>query len=113
MRWIALLLIALLPSTGQAASIQDKDGTWWTMVSPPARYLAYRGELRTHFLPRAEIFETCQYLTGLAGAFGCANRWPIACDVYVVEDLPKQSRAEVYMHELAHCGGWPADHPLD
>lgn len=36
---------------------------------------------------------------------GCSLMWPDRCEVVRID------RADVKIHELAHCAGWPADHP--
>lgn len=108
----AVLFLSSLASAG-AKSFEDKDGSWWILISPPARYsqAAYPHEVRVHYLPRARVVDECYYLTSKAGQIGCADKWPEACDIYVAEDLPGPFRDAVHLHELAHCHGWPADHP--
>lgn len=117
MRTLFAGLIVLASATvalGDTVRLPDKDGSWWEGVIPPARYIGpYTGELRMHALPRAEAQAICEQKTGKAGQFGCVDLWPRACDVYIVDDLPKALRAYIESHELAHCRGWPADHPLN
>ena len=36
---------------------------------------------------------------------GCMLQWPDRCKVLRID------REDVRVHELAHCAGWPADHP--
>lgn len=115
MRTLAAALILLATATTASGdSFRDKDGSYWTGFDIPARYLdaPYTGELRMHVLPRKEIHEVCERLTGKAAQFGCADVWPIACDVYVANDMPGKLHDHVVKHELAHCRGWPADHPM-
>lgn len=114
---LAITLLTVLASAATASAFTkypDKDGSWQYVEMPSAAYThAYEGELRMHLLSRAEVFDICRYETGLDAPqfLGCAVTWPIACDVYVVADLLEPLRGTVTRHEIAHCNGWPGDHP--
>lgn len=110
---IFALLISLQPAG--AGNFQDADGSWWTTIDPPKRYLdAPAGLIEVRFLSRKQTAAVCLMTTKKAGQFGCASLWPTGvCDITIAEDLPKPLRDAVHLHELAHCNGWSADHPAD
>lgn len=86
---------------------------------PPAHWLMTRSpdqEVNIHRKPEAEVGPICSTAVGKAEPFGCSLIYPLAdgaCDIYVSSDLPERSRRIVELHELAHCNGWPADHPTE
>ena len=116
MRIIAVIAFTLAASlAASAAIIADTDGTTSYVVTPPQRYLdaPYEWEIRVNSLPRIEVFEECFYGSGKPEQIGCARPWPKACDIYISNDLPEETHKIVLRHELAHCHGWPGNHPLD
>lgn len=115
MRWIMLLIVALLPTTGQAGVYQDKDGSWWTQVDPPAHYRTapYIKPPSVKFLMREVAFRICLFRTRLPNQLGCAWFEADACEIRLADDMPDKYRKAVLIHEDAHCRGWPADHPVD
>jgi len=115
MRWIVILIVALLPSAGQAGTYQDKDGSWWTEIDPPASYQTapYLKPPAVQFLPRSEVFVLCLAKTNQSGRIGCGWFASGRCELRIAEDLPEKARKITLAHEDSHCRGWPADHPLD
>lgn len=110
----AILIFFATQTAAVARSLQDKDGTWWTVIDPPARFLGKPNPApEVFYLPREDAFLVCKMATGKAGMFGCAQNLLDGWDITIVDDLPKPLRDEVLIHEQAHCNGWPADHPLD
>lgn len=113
MRWVIFLLIALLPSAGQTGAYRDLDGTWWDQVDPPAHFRSgtYLAPPKIRFLPREKTFEVCLAATRIT-TLGCAEIYADACRVTIADDLPPTFLKAVVEHELAHCRGWPGNHPL-
>jgi hypothetical protein len=116
-RLLALVVVLLAPGLAVAANYppaQDQRGERWIITKPPARYLSgtYEGELTFVYRSEPHIRDMCA--AGGLGAepFGCAFvDGDYYCDVYISSDLPEPMRTYVREHEMAHCRGWPADHP--
>lgn len=88
-------------------------------AEPPARFRTYSGELITHTVPLGGATRLCRELSrtyyGKAAAYfpgslGCAIGGELdgddTCYIVVTKGKPHVTR-----HEIAHCAGWPADHP--
>ncbi len=110
---LTLTLALLAPTFAHAAPFEDQHGAWWDLPLPPMHYFdePYTGRLDIKHLPEAEILSICRQANGKAENFGCAFPTIGRCSVYVSEELPKLLREHVQIHEVAHCHGWPADHP--
>jgi hypothetical protein len=82
-------------------------------IEPPARYdHPYAGPVVERVVPEAEVRSLCMSMG--ADAIGVACSWQSNGTCYIV--LPSDGRAPVEAfrrHEIAHCNGWPADHPRD
>lgn len=99
---IKLLLFALvlLIVTARAHATSGPNDPW---VTPPAKYVhPFRGKVVVHW-----------NATPIAlGAF-----WPVYGFSFVIGDTchiqvwRSRYRPSLYYHELAHCNGWPANHP--
>lgn len=82
-------------------------------VEPPARYMhEYKGNLTVYTVSEGEAHRVCSQLFGESPTTfypnmrGCANGDAQQCTVVVTANKP-----HVFRHEVAHCNGWPADHP--
>lgn len=74
---------------------------------PPARFdHSYSGTLIVRVLPESELRQECG-----PRARGCADRRSGKCVVYMIQDTPERYALRL-RHEIAHCNGWPAHHPL-
>src|SRR5262249_35699836 len=112
-RLVRPLLLALLPlpSCGISAAHHVR---YLAELEPPARYdHPYDGSVD-------ERVESAVEVTTLCMSMG-ASPFAAACSL-VDEDgtchiiLPNDGQAPVsiyYHHEIAHCNGWPPDHPRD
>jgi hypothetical protein len=109
----ALFVVWSFPSFGAGAEkFTDKDGTDWYLQAPAAKWFSMPAPpVTVEYLSRSQTFKFCQFVVGKAGEVGCATVYPHQCSVWIAEDLPKPFRDAVERHELAHCHGWPADHP--
>ena len=111
---VAVLLALLAPTLAHAATFTDQRDQLWDLPEPPQRYQTpYTGTLKLFPMSEEDISEICTEATGKAEPFGCTFVLPTECSVYVSEDLPPLFRKAVETHELAHCAGWPGDHPVD
>jgi len=50
--------------------------------------------------------------------YGCSTIWQVIatgvlvkCEIYLLSNLPDDVHERNRRHELAHCNGWPKDHP--
>jgi hypothetical protein len=80
-------------------------------LEPPAQYdHPYNGQVVERIMPVAEVRALCTSV-GASGRFvACAWVSDGACHVVLPNDEP----ATVFTyrrHEIAHCNGWPANHP--
>jgi hypothetical protein len=85
---------------------------------PPAIYdHAYRGALTVRQGSLAQVEHYCHTMHGIVSpyhALGCSKVDPHSCFLMIprVEGPVTASiQAQIRRHELAHCNGWPADHP--
>ena len=112
---LTLILALLVPSIALAEPFKDQRGNWWDLPMPPDRYFdrPYTGIIDIVPEPANEIAAFCTAAMGKAEGHACTFVAPTRCTIYVSQDLPKKFRKAVERHELAHCRGWPADHPQD
>jgi hypothetical protein len=81
-------------------------------LEPPAQYNhAYNGRVVERVMPETEVRSVCismglDFLT-------VACSWQSNDTCYVVIPNDGQAPVDTYRrHEIAHCNGWPADHPM-
>lgn len=87
-----------------------------TIRKPPPEYSGpYTGKLTERLVPLVEIGGACSALgTKTLYAWGCAQRRDGACLIFLPAIGPGVTSAlqeQIRAHELAHCNGWPNDHP--
>lgn len=92
----------------------NTDGRFYS-TEPPTRFLCnYQGDLKIVPTAPERMTAVC---TGLDGStlseevYACSTfddlrTW---CSIYVPTGLPLNST--MFRHELAHCCGWPVNHP--
>jgi hypothetical protein len=93
------ILAALLLSTPATAQI----------LEPPQRYVhPFHGRLITLYKSPAEMPRFCpQY--GIACTTGQHHG---TCTIILSNTIPSSPYFAYYLrHEIAHCNGWPANHP--
>ena len=83
------------------------------VLAPPARFgaagdaLEAAGRIDYVFVSRAQAEATCR------GSGACTyRRLGGSCRITVANDYAPDFLAATLAHERAHCGGWPANHPL-
>jgi hypothetical protein len=94
--------------------IKEDPAHYAARLEPPARYdHPYNGQVVERVVPAAEVPSLCMPMG--ADLFGAAcSLLQSNGTCYIV--LPSDGRAPVATfrrHEIAHCNGWPANHPHD
>src|SRR5262249_20099992 len=82
-------------------------------LEPPAQYNhAYNGQVVERVVPEAQVRSICMSM-GL-DLLTVACSWQSKDTCYVVIPNDGQAPVDTYRrHEIAHCNGWPANHPHD
>jgi hypothetical protein len=77
---------------------------------PPKRYdYPYRGQLSLYHVSPNIIGKYCD---GDYNVWACARvDSPTKCTVYISTSVKGKFYKQIYRHELAHCNGWPGNHP--
>jgi hypothetical protein len=113
MRAAAILIFLLLASPAHAAD------RWFGAPPDEYEHMDYMGELSIVRPHTTQEFK--QLCTQFGATFACSRIWkPIAtwagrCQIVIVDDWLLQAARWSYegalKHEMAHCNGWPEDHP--
>ena len=126
----APLLLVLLFLTSCVAPIaapvpaadNAKKARYVGELEPPSRYNhRYDGLVEERVLPVAEVRVVCDSLGASHSSADASAPGGTAACAWVNDDicfiiLPDDGLAPVdtyRRHEIAHCNGWPADHPHD
>jgi hypothetical protein len=113
--WLALPLLAGAPASGFAQQVDQ-----YRLVMPPARYTSgpYLYPVKIHRLPNGRMLSVCVNVIPTKGGYaapelGCSKVGPVNCDIYLPQKrtIPKLLADHIAQHELAHCRGWPGNHP--
>ena len=84
-------------------------------LEPPARFdFPYTGKLTLHKIDKPDVWLQCSDMGREVvrhDAAGCAIVGDGECTIYLATKTRRAPVAEVLRHELAHCNGWPGDHP--
>lgn len=125
MRFAVAFLIAVVTATSAAAGITGgkaevfhfkREGKDYVVLVPPQKWFAepVRGRTIVKKFPAPKVEELCsKYIGGRAESDGCAILMDGGCIISINEGLPKSLYEIVLLHEIAHCNGWPPDHPVD
>jgi hypothetical protein len=99
--------IVTLPS----AAVRKPGTRRAARLEPPAQYNhAYNGQVVERVMPETEVRSVCM-LMGL-DFLTVACSWQSNDTCYVVIPNDGQAPVDTYRrHEIAHCNGWPANHP--
>ena len=108
--WVIVAVVVVAAVVMGAAS-EVRYLRYMVELEPPARYShPYDGPVDERVMPLAEVRALCASV-GASGPFvACA--WVSDGVCYIV--LPNNGRAPVSIyrrHEVAHCNGWPENHP--
>ena len=95
------------------ADLQEDPAHYAARLEPPARYdHPYNGRVVERVVPKAEVPSLCMPMGADLLAAACSLESNGTCSIV----LPSDGRAPVSTfrrHEIAHCNGWPANHPRD
>jgi hypothetical protein len=82
-------------------------------LEPPAKYdHPYDGEVEERVVSEAEVRTVCTSMGTDHLVAACS--WQNDGTCYIVIPNDGQAPVDTYRrHEIAHCNGWPADHPHD
>jgi hypothetical protein len=93
--------------------VREDPAHYAARLEPPARYdHPYSGQVDERVLPEAEVRSLC--MSKGADLSGVACSWQSNGTCHIV--IPNDGVAPVSafrQHEIAHCNGWPANHPRD
>lgn len=117
---ILAILIALLFPHAAAADVFVVDGREWMTLEIPQKWrdapLTKRYSVVEY--PADRVREICTRAVGYEERFACVfvyeateSGMPERCSIYIAAGLPPAMYDDALEHELAHCKGWPADHP--
>jgi hypothetical protein len=88
------------------------------IVPPPAIYdHAYNGKLTLRQGTMAQVEYYCHTKQGIVSqyeALGCSVPNGRSCFIMIPRiggPVTASFQAQIRRHEIAHCNGWPADHP--
>ena len=119
MRWKVLLIAPLLPVLLFLPSciipipipVREDPAHYAARLEPPARYdHPYNGQIDERVMPEAQVRSVCMSM-GL-DLLTVACSWVSSGTCYIVLPNDEQAPVATYSrHEIAHCNGWPADHP--
>jgi hypothetical protein len=111
-----LLLAATLSLAWVVSAHAEKPKKW--LIEPPAEYdHPYKGELLLWPVKsQADVRAFCPESKFAAGfALACARVRTGRCTVAIAPDDELRkfgfTHEIVWRHEIAHCNGWPGDHP--
>jgi hypothetical protein len=106
-----LLTSCVIPIIIPIPGAKEDPAHYAARLDPPARYdHPYNGQVVERVVPEAEVRSLCMSMG--ADAIGVACSWQSNGTCNIV--LPSDGRAPVAAfrrHEIAHCNGWPANHP--
>lgn len=105
-----LLLAAVMAFTGEHIPEQYVIGDY---IQPPEVYLLSKGEVNAICSDHAIPDPTADYTYGMAGCVIFSShtfvewkdRYSAKTCIVFIKSL------DVLLHELAHCKGWPPNHP--
>jgi hypothetical protein len=105
-----LLSLSLLTSCVSSAS----RVRYLVELEPPAQYNhPYDGPVDERVMSVSEVRTLCTSL-GATNPRGVACSWISGGTCHIVLPNDEQASVSVYRrHEIAHCNGWPPNHPHD
>jgi hypothetical protein len=87
------------------------------ILPPPAFDHPYKGRLTERHGSLADVEHFCHTMQGIVSAYqalGCAKVFPKRCFIMIPRvggTISGRLQRDIRRHEIAHCNGWPADHP--
>jgi hypothetical protein len=90
----------------------------YPIIPPPAMYdHAYPGKLTVRQGTMAQVEYYCHTMQGIVSEhreLGCSIPAGRSCFIVIPrigEQVTASIQAQIRRHEIAHCNGWPANHP--
>ena len=111
-----LLVLLLLPSCfiipiPIGLPVREDPAHYAARLEPPAQYNhPYNGPVVERVVPAAEVRTLCLSMGSDLLATACSLHSNGTCYIVVPSD-GKAPVSNYRRHEIAHCNGWPADHP--
>jgi hypothetical protein len=86
---------------------------WAAKVEPPEQYNhPYDGQVVERVMPEAEVRSVCMSMGLDLLTVACSWQSNGTCYIILPNDEPLPV-STFRRHEIAHCNGWPANHPRD
>jgi len=122
MRCKILLIASLLPVLLSLPScvipiavpvlVREDPAHYAARLEPPARYdHPYNGQVDERVMAEAQVRSVCASM-GADGGVACSWQSNGTCHIVIPNDGVASADA-FRQHEIAHCNGWPANHPRD
>jgi len=108
--WV-IIAVAVVAAIVMSTASEVRYLRYMIELEPPAQYShPYDGPVDERVMPVAEVRALCTSV-GASGPFvACAWVSDRVCHVVLPSD--GQAPVSTYRrHEIAHCNGWPANHP--
>ena len=123
MRWKVLLTAPLLPVLLFLTScvipiavpvlVREDPAHYAARLEPPARYdHPYSGQVDERVMSEAQVRSVCTSMGADLGGVACSWQSNGTCHIVIPNDGVASVEA-FRQHEIAHCNGWPANHPRD
>jgi hypothetical protein len=110
---VLLLLTSCVVPIPIPILVRENPAHYAARLEPPAQYNhPYNGQVIERVVPEAEVRTICMSMGADLLVRACSQHSNGTC--YIV--LPNDGGAPIETfrrHEIAHCNGWPADHPRD
>ena len=94
-------------------AVREDPAHYSARLDPPARYdHPYNGQVDERVMPEAEVHTVCLSMGAELGGVACSWQSNGTCHIVIPSDglAPVSTFRQ---HEIAHCNGWPANHPRD
>jgi hypothetical protein len=93
--------------------VREDPAHYSARLEPPARYdRPYNGQVDERVAPEAEVRSLCMSMGADLGGVACSWQSNGTCHI-VIRTMAWRSVSTFRQHEIAHCNGWPANHPRD
>ena len=84
-------------------------------LEPPARFdHPYAGDVDLRQISRANVWKECSRNGAVKmrrDVAGCSRVEAGACIIHLAMKTRRAPLQEILRHEIAHCNGWPGNHP--
>jgi len=87
------------------------------ILPPPVYDHAFKGQLIERHGSLAEVKHYCHTIEGIVSSYqalGCAKVYGRKCFIMIPKTggtVTARLQSQIRRHEIAHCNGWPANHP--